>query len=103
MASETLLILDSNRGIYIPQGFAEMHEHFYGTWSNVNQDDLDILLEGPDHEWYWESWQTVCDNAEYLGTDGVKYTLYQDGDVWLVPEGMSMDPEDEFEFADAEY
>ena len=100
--ANTLLILDSNRGIYIPQAFALKFGDFLGSWSNVNQDDLDTLLEGPDHEWYWEAWQNICDNAEYMGSDGAKYSLYQDGDVWLVPEGMSME-EDEFEFADAEY
>lgn len=87
MASETLLILDSARGVYIPQAFARKFKDFLGTWTNVDLDALDVLFEGPEHEWYWESWQTICDNAEYLGADGVKYTLYQDGDVWLVPEG----------------
>lgn len=97
MAAEITLILDGSRGIYIPQGFAERFGHWLGEWKNVNQDDIDTLLEGPDHEWYWEAWQNVVDNAEYMGADGVKYSLYQDGDVWLVPEGTRFPSDDDWE------
>lgn len=95
------LILDSARGVYIPQGFAEMFGRFNGTWSGVDLDDLDVLFEGPDHEWYWESWDNILNNAEYKGVDGVTYHLHQDGDVWLIPEGMPFPGEEEFEFEDA--
>lgn len=75
------LLLDSNRGIYIPQHFVE--ECDIGKW-NVKPEDATALAKGPEEEWYWETWETVLNNAEYTAENGDKYVLHQDGDLFAV-------------------
>jgi hypothetical protein len=70
--------LDSARGIYIPQNFAEVIDA--ADWTGIDGGDLDVLKSGPDHESYWDAWQSVLDHAE--AKDGA--TLHQDGDLFLV-------------------
>jgi hypothetical protein len=80
--SNAELFLDSNRGIYIPRDFAECVRH--ELVDNMSAEDWDILQAGPDHECYWETWADTLDHA--IIDDGCrKYSLYQDGDLWLVP------------------
>ena len=80
----SLLYLSDARGIYIPQNFAE--ETFRHCVTGVTDGDWNTLLTGPDHECYWEVWEIFCNNA--VVTDpksGEKYSIYQDGDCWLIP------------------
>ena len=78
------LFADSNRGVYIPQHFAEsvMRECVQG----VSNEQWTILESGPDHEWYWNEWDMVLNNARMTDRNGRKWFLYQDGDLWLIPE-----------------
>jgi len=78
------LLLESNRGIYIPQVFAQDFD--IPLPENIARD----LLEGPENEWYWESWAWVLDNVTFL-EKGARYSLYQDGDLWAIPEGFDTD------------
>jgi hypothetical protein len=93
---EILLWLDDNRGIYIPRDFAnsfvERDKHVQG----VTLKQWDILEEGPGHEQYWDTWNEVLDNAIVTDDEGIKYSVYQDGICWLVPEGMIMNDIGEF-------
>lgn len=74
-----LLLLSDNRGTYIPQHFAqEFVLEKFGIAED--DDDIAILLEGRDHEHYWEAWDAVLEKAKTY--DGG--TLHQDGDLWLV-------------------
>jgi hypothetical protein len=82
-----LLWLSDNRGIYIPRDFATSFIDRTNAVSGVRDEDWKVLEAGPDHEWYWESWDSVLQNA-IVNIDGVKHTLHQDGDLWLIPEGM---------------
>jgi hypothetical protein len=75
------LLLESNRGIYIPQTFARDFD--IPLPENIARD----LLEGPENEWYWQSWAWVLDNVTYV-EKGTRYGLYQDGDLWAIPEGF---------------
>jgi hypothetical protein len=90
---DMLLWLSDARGVYIPRDFAnsfvERDKHVKG----VSADDWTTLEAGPDHEWYWEAWQSVCDNATVTDENGVEYFIWQDGDCWLVPKGMESDDE----------
>jgi hypothetical protein len=72
------LFLDGNRGIYIPQNFAESID--IADWTGIDAGDLDVLKAGPDQESYWDAWQSVLDYAE--SKDGA--VLHQDGDLWLI-------------------
>lgn len=77
-----ILYADASRGWHIPQYFAESVRR--DLVQNVTQEDWDILESGPDHEWYWETWESVLDNAA-IHHAGIEYFLWQDGDLWLVP------------------
>jgi hypothetical protein len=79
------LFLDGNRGVYIPQHFAEAID--VQDWTGIDAEDLDVLRAGPDHESYWDAWQTVLDHAETL--DG--RVLHQDGDLWLVARDKAVE------------
>ena len=95
--AKMMLFLSDSRGIYIPRDFATDIKR--ECLSGVIMADLDYLARGPhdikethnepahDAEAYWDVWQTVCDNAIVTDTDGTEYTLYQDGDLWLVEQG----------------
>lgn len=87
MRPTIMLYLDDHRGIYIPRDFATVTKRECVT--GVDESDLDILRAGPDHDLYWDSWDMVCRDARVTDPrTGVVYTLYQDGALWLVPEGM---------------
>jgi hypothetical protein len=77
MATQAQLYADSARGVYIPQYFAESYAP--KQWRYINADDLEILMTGPEHESYFDAWDSVLNNAETV--DGGK--LHQDGDLWV--------------------
>ena len=84
MPDGALLYLSDSRGVYIPRDFAR--DTFRDCVHNVTEDDWNILLEGPGHEWYWDAWSTVCDDAVVTEQEtGQAYAVYQDGDCWLIP------------------
>jgi hypothetical protein len=89
ITDDSILLFDSNRGIYIP-------ENFYRAYGELdNRDSVISGLEGMDWVWheimdvdgesYWDAWSTILDNAILTGDDGKKFTLYQDGDLWAIP------------------
>ena len=84
---EVLLWLSDARGQYIPRDFACSFANRDATVSGVTNEDWQALSAGPEHHWYWETWDSVCDNAR-ITIEGTVYTIYQDGDCWLVPNGM---------------
>ena len=80
----SILYLSDARGVYIPRDFAvETYRHCI---DGVSDDELAILAAGPDHEWYWDTWEDVERNAVVTDSgSGKQYRLLQDGDLWLVP------------------
>ena len=95
MSNKTLdpiLVVSDTWGIYIPQRYCNHIDEKIAEEMQIDFEDVKICQEGPDHEWYWESWQMIHDNAEWV-SDGVKWALYQDGDLWEIPEGFSFEDE----------
>jgi hypothetical protein len=94
---EPMLWLSDARGVYIPrdfaQSFVDRDKHVSGL---VKDWDGWTILENPDHEWYWEAWQEVCDSAIVTDDKGNRFRLYQEGDLWLIPVDMEWCDEDEF-------
>ncbi len=90
---DMMLWLDSNRGVYIPQSFAQSFADRAKHVANVSDEDWAILEAGPDHEFYWDTWNDVEQSAIVTDENGVKFRLHQDGDLWLIPEGMEYDEE----------
>ncbi len=74
------LLLDSSRGQYIPRDFVQRFdlEKFQG----INPHDIENC-QNPENECYWESWETILNNASYT-ENGRVFTLHQDGDLWLL-------------------
>jgi hypothetical protein len=84
---EVKLFATDTQGQYIPQNFANLIHR--GCVKGVSEHDWTILEAGPNHEWYWDTWNTVLDNAKIHDPTGTVYFLYQDGDLWLIPKGMT--------------
>ena len=82
------LLLDGNRGAYIPRDFAM----FIQDMDNVTEEDKQILSAGPDHQWYWETWDDVLGKAS-SNINGKIWRLYQDGDLWAYCEELMTDEE----------
>ena len=85
------LYSDSARGVYIPQHFAESIRRECVT--GIDLADLDYLADVEKNmadDGYWDVWQDICDHAVVTDqSDGTVYTLYQDGDLWLVEQGAT--------------
>lgn len=70
-------LIDDHHGIYLPKFFVESYDT--DRW-HVSKDNKEILLQGPDHEQYWEAWDSVRDNA-YLFARDKKWFLDHDRDL----------------------
>ena len=82
LPNNAFCLIDSNRGIYIPQQFVR-------NWSDSVQSGMDeeqktILLAGPQHSQYWDVWEEVVNEVVFL-FDSEKHNLYEDGDLFAVP------------------
>lgn len=78
------LLLSDARGIYIPRDFTTNFD--LNVWHIDNKfKELD-----PDNEFYWDDWQEILDNA-FAFERGVKWYLYQDGDLFAIPEDFDLD------------
>ena len=90
---EPNLVLSDSHGIYIPQIYCSDADEAWAQCVGVDYKDVQVCQQGPDHEWYWEAWQSILDNA-HIVSDGVTWRLEQCGDLWEVPDGYVW-PEDE--------
>lgn len=90
---EPILFLSDARGVYIPRDFVQSIKRECLT--GVSPEDI-AILENPDDEYYWEAWGNVLDKAVVTDDKGQKYSVYQDGDCWLIPDGMEWSDKIEF-------
>jgi len=94
MSKGIQILLDSNRGIYIPQHFAEgfaMQCTDGEGWEGISEKDRETLLAGTDADWYWEAWEDVLNCATYTDADGNVWRLYQDGDLFAICDELMTD------------
>lgn len=75
------LLLDSARGQYIPRDFIQGFD--LTKFSGISDWTIE-QCQNPDSEFYWEAWENILNNAEYKHDDGRVFTLWQDGDLWLI-------------------
>lgn len=87
-----ILFADSNRGQYIPRYFAEVVRRELVT--GVEEEDYNILLDGPDHELYDDVWCGVLDSAVIKHPTLGDCYLYQDGDLWIIPKDQPLKEEE---------
>jgi hypothetical protein len=100
---DMLLWLNDARGIYIPRDFANSFSDRAKHVTGVTAHQWETLEAGPSHEdeSYWDVWTEVCDNATVTDENGHKYSVYQDGDCWLIPHGMEWNEDtDSFDWPD---
>lgn len=88
---DMMLWLSDNRGVYIPRDFANSFADRAKHVTGVDAETWSILESGPDHEFYWDAWADVLDNATVTDDHGNTFTVHQDGDCWLIPTGMVWD------------
>ena len=74
--TETLCLVDGLYGRHVPQRFAASYN--MEQW-NVKPEDAAILIDGPDHPEYDDTWDEVLRTAKCNG-----YCLSQDGDLFAV-------------------
>lgn len=92
------ILASDSRGVYVPQFFAE---YCSDNWNGIHPDDLQVLVEGPENEWYWETWDSVLTTAKYVDKNGNEWYLYQDGDLFAICDELMTDEEREnFGFSD---
>ena len=72
------LIADNHYGVYVPQFVAESGILSEG---GIDAESVEILLSGPDHAMYWETWDTVLN--EFRMATGEVLWLGECGDVFL--------------------
>jgi hypothetical protein len=80
LPNNAFCLIDSNRGIYIPQQFAKN----WGDESTMTREQEQVLLYGPNHDDYWDVWDEVVDTVKFV-FDGTTCTLWEDGDLFAVP------------------
>ena len=108
---DMMLWLSDARGVYIPRDFAQSFVDRAKHVKGVSDEDWTILERGPYYEdehgalvcneFYWDTWSDVEQYAIVTDEHGRKYRLYQDGDLWLIPEGMEYNEEtDSFDWPD---
>lgn len=100
--SAVSLLLDDCRGIYIPRDFVEgfrINEDQAPTWKVEDLEAIEICKD-PEHEYYWDAWQDILDNATFT-ENGNTWCLYQDGAVWaLCPELMDDEEKQNWGYSD---
>lgn len=74
------LLLSDARGIYIPRDFVTGFD--LTLWKGIKEGDA-MICENPEHEWYWDAWTEILDNATFE-QDGKTWRIYQDGDLWAL-------------------
>jgi len=75
-------IIDGQWGIYIPQTFCQRYHP--EDWGFARHDqNWKSCLAGPDDPYYWESWDTILNNAR-TSWDGEAVSLYQASDLFIV-------------------
>ena len=80
MIIEQTCIVDGCFGIYIPRTFAR--DFNLRDWG-ISELDEGVLLNGPKHELYWETWDRVLNDAKII-IDGETWKLAQDDSLFAV-------------------
>lgn len=92
---EPLLCLDDHRGVYIPRDFAELVDR--SRVIGITPNEWACLEAGPNYEHYWDVWNRILDDAHVIDPEkNITYSLYQDGPLWLIPDGMEWDESTEW-------
>lgn len=90
------ILLSDARGIYIPRDFVQGFD--LSKWSCISESDIEIL-QNPENDFYWDSWESVLNSAKFTADDGRVFTLWQDGDLFAICyESMTDEEKQNFGF-----
>lgn len=78
--TKQVVLVEGLRGQYVPQSFARSYAK---DWI-LDPDDVDILLEGPGHEEYWDAWVRVERDAFRVDSKRQRWELLHDEDLFAV-------------------
>jgi hypothetical protein len=76
-------VVNSAHGIYSAQVFAQMFK--FEAVEGISKENWDILMAGPDHEDYVQTWADSLQNVVVIA-DGVRYLVYENEGIYLYPE-----------------
>jgi hypothetical protein len=83
--NRAILFVDSHHGIYSYQFAVEQAiQSEYFDLSDVDQEDINILLNGLENEFYFDSWENF-ENKIKIVIDNEEYILFTNEDIWLIP------------------
>lgn len=85
--NDAILLIDGSHGQYIPQMFAEQYRRHT---RDVPEECWADLLAGPYEDGYHDAWDMVLNMATIVNAHGDRFTLYQDMDLWAIPEGAEI-------------
>ena len=92
---KSIFIFDGHNGTYIPQFFAEemlnpTHSYRLTNPSHVSNQIMKELLEGSEHEFYWDNWNDLLCHYNEMRKESTNELFYltqtEDGDLWLIHE-----------------
>jgi hypothetical protein len=89
------LILSDSHGVYIPKLYCESLTEEDAEDLSVNWEDIKTCQSGPDADFYWEAWQSICDDARIVDNNGDEWRLCQSGDLWEIRADVEI-PEEWF-------
>lgn len=83
----SLVLLDSH-GVYIPQIWCADIDSADCARLSLDPWAVAQCQAGPDSEHYWEAWDAILSDCATIDDRGTTWRLYQDGDLWEVPDGF---------------
>lgn len=88
--NSVLILLSDARGIYIPRDAVDFLQD--DQWQEFDKSVLEDLAD-PYNEYYWETWDHVLNNAQYVDDSGNNWHLWQDGDLFAYCDELMTDQE----------
>lgn len=91
---EVELLVDDHHGVYVPMVFAQVYNspENFKNYDEISK-DLEFLaneVNNPNEiENYWYAWEDVERTAILVFSDGSLGYLYQDGDLWAIPNDLT--------------
>ena len=87
-------IVDGSAGVYVGREFVTRYN--MADW-HVSVDDVTALLAGPESEDYWEAWDSITGYgaAYFVDSEGARWELEQDGDLFARAVAVPMRDDDE--------
>jgi hypothetical protein len=85
---EMILLVDGNRGIYVPYVFWGIYKDNIIGGEGLPE-WIGQAMADPDNEDYWEAMDWLEDNTT-IEIGDMEYLIYwHDGDLWAIPQGYS--------------